>query len=193
MDLSIIPNVKAYVENMLLLRASMPKPKGMVFNSYEELLIKMGVPLVQKSKKLPQKIKKMEAKMCFRNSFHMMQSHHLIYCEGLAFSGLIVTMHAWNIDEAGNVIDVTWRSKDFPKEYLGIPFNPKFVNKTAQNRGWYGIIENWEQDFPLLSGKENPDEYLHPEFKEHILTREPISAGPTEEVMAAWKAIKELA
>ncbi len=93
----------------------------------------------------------MEPKQCFANATKLaIGSDNLVYCEGFA-SGVIPTSHAWCLDlKTGLVVDPTWVGIDEDRDYFGIPFTNKFLLKTIHSRGMYGIIENWEEDFPLL-------------------------------------------
>ncbi len=198
MNISDLPNVATYIQGLLSMRKSMRTPNGFKFNGFEQFVLTYGLPLIRTSG-LPRDIKKGPVKQCYQNATRLMSHNNLIYCEGFAFSGLIVTMHAWNLDDKGNVIDNTWctrgkKLKMEATEYLGIPFSNDFVFKTIRERTYYGVIDDWSRDFPLLTGNIKPEEFLHPDFKDQILAR----PNQEEELMKdcklaeAWEAAKEL-
>jgi hypothetical protein len=60
-------------------------------------------------------------------------------------------MHAWCVDESGSVVDPTWRDPA-AAVYYGVPLRLEYVLETVGKRRRYGIIENHEHDFPLLTG-----------------------------------------
>lgn len=98
-----------------------------------------------------------QKKECFRNAWVLSDLHDLIYVEGIA-NKIIPMMHAWCVDEDLNVYDPTW---DDPQEctYFGVLFNPVYVAKTIFKRGLYGVIDNLEQKFPLITGKDTDFKY----------------------------------
>jgi hypothetical protein len=73
---------------------------------------------------------------------------NLFYAEGFAV-GAIPVLHAWNVTKDGVVVDSTW---DNGMEYFGVIFKQSFVFETLLSRERYGIIDNMEQNFPLLRG-----------------------------------------
>jgi hypothetical protein len=88
---------------------------------------------------------------CFRNAYHLAEMHDLIYVEGIA-NDIIPVQHAWCVDINCNVIDPTW---DHPEtcSYFGVLFDLSFVSKTIFKRRMFGVIDNVEHRFPLLTGK----------------------------------------
>lgn len=91
-------------------------------------------------------------KECFANAFNLMisNSETLIYCEGYATS-VIPTLHGWCATKDGmRVVDNTW---DDGRDYFGVPFKEEFVIQTIVSRKHYGVIDNYEQRFPLLTGE----------------------------------------
>jgi hypothetical protein len=98
-------------------------------------------------------------KECYRNAALVAQRRDdLIYCEGYATS-VIPVMHAWLVDKQGNVIDNTWeggRYDDgkYPRAYFGIPIKRTYLVRSLCNRKIYGVIDNWENEWPIL--KDDP-------------------------------------
>ena len=100
-------------------------------------------------------VRKGRMKECFRNAYRLASSNpDLTYVEGFAVSGNLPLplFHAWCVDKNGVVYDPTWENG---KSYFGVPFGQKFVDKTIVVRKKFGIIDNWEQGWPLVSGKED--------------------------------------
>ena len=62
-----------------------------------------------------------------------------------------VGLHAWAITRDGEVIDPTW---DNGFEYFGVPFDLDYVLKTKVRRKEYGVIDNYQENFPLWAGFE---------------------------------------
>jgi hypothetical protein len=141
-----------YLEQSIEMRKLMPNglqpPKGFEFTCIEELVFKHGCRF--KPQPLPRKYKKLPYKQCFQNAVNLMleSGKRLIYCEGYGTS-VIPVLHAWCVDKKGNVIDPTWDYKD-SVEYFGIPFDPDFVMKSMFKSKYYGILDNWHDDYPLL-------------------------------------------
>jgi hypothetical protein len=111
------------------------------------LLLKHGTPGVWS----PHKYKMMRQKQCFENAT-LMSARGLTYVEGIAMkSDLGIPLHhAWNLDPAGNVIDVTWRKAE-GSEYLGIPFEHSVLSRWLLENGVYGILDTGiGYNLPLL-------------------------------------------
>lgn len=92
---------------------------------------------------------------CFMNAFQLaIANPELRYVEGYATS-VIPTLHAWNIDLTGTVIDNTWKHDDKARNrgYYGVWFPTDYIMHVAYKRGKYGIIDNVEMNFPLLRTK----------------------------------------
>jgi hypothetical protein len=96
----------------------------------------------------------------------------MYYVEGLAYCGLIPTLHAWCVDADGNVYDPTWRwgTGHYDVEHgelLGVPMSLDFVRETVLTRERYGVLDNFEQGYPVLR---NPwdDKNMRPAQKEEI-------------------------
>ncbi len=82
-----------------------------------------------------------------------------IYCEGFADS-IVPVLHAWCIDELGNVIDPTWRKGN---DYHGIPYTTEYVSKVVEETGYWGsMIDNYHQNYPLLYLNFDLESVIHP-------------------------------
>lgn len=91
----------------------------------------------------PKGMRKLADRACFRNSTMAAARYGWRYCEGLASSAALkhcgfVTLHAWNLDDDGNLVDLTWKDPA-NSLYLGL------VIPDAQQRmveqGTYGLLD----------------------------------------------------
>jgi len=127
-------------------------PQDLVLREGREFMHNTGT-------KLPKGIRWGKQKQCFKNAFELASRHPgLTYVEGYGHR-IIAAHHAWVIDEAGNVIDNTWRpNKDRPEwneiAYLGIPMNMEFVEKAILAKGSYGVLD-MEPLIEILKGERN--------------------------------------
>lgn len=103
-------------------------------------------------------------KRCFGNSAEMAQHFpDLKYFEGYGTVKIsddfnLTVNHAWNVDPAGNVVDVTWggRNNGEPLDYVGVEFPLDYVLATARRVGEWGVIDNWQERYPLLRQPYSP-------------------------------------
>jgi len=89
-------------------------------------------------------------RQCFMNAWQMVDILRpaLTYVEGYAVrNGLIPVLHAWTVDVAGTVLDPTW---DDGVAYYGVEFERELVLRTIIARGYYGVIDNMQQGYPLV-------------------------------------------
>lgn len=96
-------------------------------------------------------------KMCYSNSLDRSINDGLPYVEGYAYRpGLIPLPHAWNLNPDGTVSDCTW---DDPEEceYFGVGISLEYALFMAVRTGTYGVLDNWSERWPLLSGDHGPD------------------------------------
>lgn len=100
-------------------------------------------------------------KECFFNAAKLvLDSFKYTYCEGFAFGQVLPVVHAWCIDVNGNVIDPTWSKGS---DYIGVPFTNQYLIQRLAKTGYYGsLIDNFQEGFPLLTGKHNIHNVIHP-------------------------------
>lgn len=92
-----------------------------------------------------------EIRQCYLNAANAAISHpELTYCEGYA-SSLIPVNHAWCLDPQGRVLELTWEEPG--SEYYGIPFKTEFLRRQLLTQKYYGLIDAWQSNWPLLRGK----------------------------------------
>lgn len=136
---------------------------SMKFVCFEDFVLKCGQKFEDYIPR-PKWVKKGIIKQCFSNCYKEVRRNRdkLIYCEGYAYSGIIPVHHAWLIYE-NKVIDPTWCDFNDNKEYYGIKFSFDYMEKIAIETGYYGVIDNFVQNFPLLRGEHEPEMFLHKE------------------------------
>lgn len=91
-----------------------------------------------------------EPRACYHNSATAtLGNPELRYVEGYAWTknteGLPIH-HAWNLDEDGNVVDLTWGGEGIA--YLGVEFpvetwGPAFVEGSGS------VLDDWKRGFPI--------------------------------------------
>jgi len=132
--------------------------------SIEDFILANG--RAYRNQPLPKDIKLRKLGECFKNAYYLaMMRPELTYVEGIVWN-IIPMLHAWCVDKDGNVFDNTWgrnhkrensKHKDFDpnREYFGVPFQMQYIDRTLYSKRTYGIIDNWKDGFPLLSGKDD--------------------------------------
>jgi hypothetical protein len=123
-----------------------PVPKGFNYGLHS-FIFHFGLNFIPAP--LPANIERGIPKECFRNAALLALETGLTYCEGYANSSLGIPLeHAWVINQAGEVIDNTWR--DVGLEYFGVPFNRVYLERALDAQDHYGIINAYSTGFPLF-------------------------------------------
>ena len=144
-----------------LMRKIHPHPDWK-YRGFEELILDCGVEM--SFTPLLNNIDRGLPKSCYYNCFQLLKDNlNLTYCEGYAlYPDLALPLiHAWLIDEGGQVIDPTWDESD--TVYLGVPFNTKWFIELLRSRNREDCLavfeSNYMEDFSLLK-KELPNEAI---------------------------------
>jgi len=128
-------------------------------NGYARLMLALGHSF--EAQPLPARFNRGTVGQCFANAGSLaLNNPGLIYVEGLADCGLFPTAHAWCIDDAGRVIDPTWRDCA-NASYFGIPVQWDALHEHVDQTGYWGLFDGM---LPrrLLDGR--LDEFLHPDW-----------------------------
>jgi hypothetical protein len=107
------------------------------------------------SQPLPSRYRIGRPKACYYNSYQMaVRNPRLTYVEGYA-THIIPIMHAWCVDQNGNVHDRTWANGE---HYVGLPIKTSYLKKVIQTRkkkdgklASYALLDDWQNRFPLLT------------------------------------------
>jgi hypothetical protein len=89
-------------------------------------------------------------KCCFGNAIMLAVKYpRLRYVEGFAVVPRIgiPVLHAWNVDDAGRMVDITWRPVG--AAYIGV----EFAVERADDATWNGdacVLDDWKRGWPLL-------------------------------------------
>ena len=91
---------------------------------------------------------------CFRNAatLALRKPDLYVYVEGYAVNRWVAmhtVAHAWCVGSDNLVVDRTW---DEGTEYFGVPFRHDYLSRVLKARRDYGLIDNPEMDFPLVTG-----------------------------------------
>lgn len=148
-------SLRGYMEGMVRMRqlSGMNRPDGFKYICMEEFVLKEGAE--HKNLEFDPEVYSgagRTKKMCFMNAVNLATSTEgLAYAEGYAFS-IIPTMHAWCVTESGEVVDPTWDYAD-TNQYYGVSFDPEWALQKMTEKGTYGLIDDWENQWPLLRGE----------------------------------------
>lgn len=108
------------------------------FGALETIILKHGVD----GRPARHGFKRRAQKECFKNAAELAFQAGLRYVEGYAMRpdlGIPIA-HAWNLDEDGGVIDVTWRKAE-DAQYLGIIFSIQTLSRELLRNKVYGILD----------------------------------------------------
>jgi hypothetical protein len=103
---------------------------------------------------LPHGVRTGVPRQCFRNAVRLAlrKPGFYTYVEGYAINTWVSghpVAHAWCVDPEHFVVDTTWEEG---ADYFGVPFRVEYVRRMAGARRDYGLIDNEEMGFPLLTG-----------------------------------------
>ena len=149
-----------YMRSVTLVRTSIPGGDKYKYKGMEDFVLKNGkfYPISKR------KVKLGRIKECFSNAAKLaIDDSSLIYCEGYFLSKKlpIPIYHAWVIDREGKVIDNTIRVQkdEGTRLYYGVEFSTEYLCATVLSKGTYGLIDNWEKGYPLITGKDKEVEW----------------------------------
>lgn len=140
------------------------KPAAMVgdhldsYNTEADFILKNGRGF--EWHKLPRGMRSGRPRECFRNaaSLALCKPDLYTYVEGYAINRSVAVRpvaHAWCIDPADFVVDTTWEEG---ADYFGVPFRHEYLRRVLDARRDYGLINNPEMGFPLVTGAHTVEE-----------------------------------
>lgn len=131
---------------------------GSMYKSLEQFMDEQGHRFTAPAHPLDhyENVQAGEMGMCYSNCMEYVIENpdtELLYCEGFAM-GIIPMQHAWLSTANGEVIDPTW-GQGYSKDYHGVAFDRQWAIRLLCDKGSYGLIDDWENKWPLLNGKHN--------------------------------------
>jgi hypothetical protein len=156
--LAMTPDDELLKEGLELIRTQLPhKPPSMAYRWSYDFVLRHGVffPV----QRFPSGISRGASKQCFGNAFILAATRGFRYIEGYAL-GLhspLPTLHAWNIDNFGVLIDNTWLNTGL--SYMGVEFSVERANDAI----WDGdscVLDDFNRQWPLFQEEwkgESPD------------------------------------
>ena len=145
-------NIKKHISDIIKIQKMSSQPKSCPYISTYDFVLRNGVECIPKAYDSDKYVGIPRIKReCFRNAYYLAFREGLIYVEGFGFN-LMVTEHAWCVDEDLNVYDPTW-DKPETRAYYGVLFDINYVEMVAAESEVWGVISNYKQRFPLLTGE----------------------------------------
>jgi hypothetical protein len=128
------------------------------YNSEADFILKNGRSFEYAA--LPSGVRMGQPRECFRNAatLALRKPGIYTYVEGYAVNRWMTmhtVAHAWCVRSNNVVVDPTW---DEGAEYFGVPFQHDYLRRVLKARRDYGLIDNPEMGFPLLTGAHRVDE-----------------------------------
>jgi len=151
LEVRSVSGLKEYLQAMVDMRreGDITRPEDWKYSCIEDFVLQNGREYTPQP--LPEGYEMGKPHECFQNAFQLAQASDLTYVEGFVHV-VIPIQHAWCVDGRGMVVDNTL--KEPADEYFGVPFNFRYVTRTVVGKETYGVIDNWEEGFPLLQGKD---------------------------------------
>ena len=128
------------------------------YTSEADFILKNGRPF--EAAALPRGVRMGSPRECFRNAatLALRKPKLYTYVEGYAVNRWIAmhtVAHAWCVGPDNYAVDPTW---DEGTEYFGVPFRHVYLRRILRARRGYGLIDNPEMGFPLVTGAHRADE-----------------------------------
>jgi hypothetical protein len=161
----IIDNIADYLAQSVAARKKLiGSPPGYAYASVEDFVLQHGQ--AWKVAPRPKGIRQRKPKQCYDNAYKLVNSAQgqrmgLRYVEGYATS-VIPLQHAWAVTPDGTVIDPTWTDTDIDgdpiaREYFGVELPPRLIDIAICIKGYYGVLEDWRNGYPLLQEPYEPE------------------------------------
>ncbi len=124
------------------------RPDSFYYKSLEQFVLVHGRSYTAAD--LPPGVNRMEPKNCYQNALDLAMDSDYIYVEGFG-QHIIPMLHAWCVEAGTNrVVDPTWPHPPSTVLYYGVPFRKTWVRKIVGESGWFGVLDNWREEYPIL-------------------------------------------
>jgi len=161
-----------YLQQIRLLRMDMMsrmKDKPLYYG-IEDFILRHGrmFSLSYLPRHLPVKMRG-AVRQCFANAGRVARDHSkdFIYTEGFSFASSIPFHHAWVVSPEGIAYELTWEREDLQdnemkyQAYYGVAFKPEFCKRIYRESKCWGLLDDWQNHWPILRGLYPFDEMLH--------------------------------
>jgi hypothetical protein len=120
--------------------------------------------------RLPAAIAPLTPRYCYHNAGVIVLDNpaRYAYVEGIAMSGDfgLPVDHAWAVDrQTGVVVDPTWPERpaeNAVRAYFGVPFRTDYLACILATTDRVGLIDHWEDRWPILRGAHRAAEIVDP-------------------------------
>lgn len=151
MDTIKVETARDWVQVMVEARQQFfKKATGLVYNGPNDFFLREGEEFTPAPYDAERWGKKGPLKECFGNALDLALAFpdELAYVEGVALGDFLGVDHAWCVTEDGTVVDPTW---DEPgSSYWGVRIPLALAVETVGRKDTYGVVDNWQEDYPLL-------------------------------------------
>ena len=146
------------------------------YNTEADFILKNGRAFERRE--LPGGLRSGRPRECFRNAARLAlrKPDLYTYVEGYAINRWVAirpVAHAWCIDPADSVVDTTWEDG---VDYFGVPFRHGYLRRVLDAKRDFGLIDNPEMSFPLVTGAHSAEEAVarpRPEAERHERSTHP--------------------
>lgn len=129
--------MREYLEAEVAMHRTMQKPAGFVYLGAADYVLQHGRELDLANAI----VRPGTPKHCFWNAREAARKFGWQYWEGYALS-IIPMLHAWCVDQAGRVVEVTW--KQLGESYYGVDVPLKWLNPKAP------YLDDWMAGWPAF-------------------------------------------
>ncbi|MGH3427445.1 MAG: hypothetical protein ACRDQZ_07740, partial [Mycobacteriales bacterium] len=145
--------LRKYLEAVIEVRGKMGQSYELAYSCAEDFVLKHGVwypepeffPMIYGGQGAP--------KQCFGNALMLSAIYGLRYVEGYALApvgekgGRFPTLHGWNLDDSGRVVDSTWVNSGVA--YVGITFSVERADDAIWN-GDACVLDDYRRGYPVM-------------------------------------------
>ncbi len=120
------------------------RKSGWLYHSYEGFIMWEGTPRIDVRVDVSGRVKE-----CYKNAYMAAIENDWSYVEGYAMSEILPVMHAWCLDNEGQVVETTWETAG--TEYYGVTLEIMWVTERIAATGMWGVMPNdYLNEYQLL-------------------------------------------